>query len=167
MALLDYAEVRPWAKAIKEETLERRMPPAGAVPGFGGFVNDYSVSQEEIHIIADWVEGGAPEGDPAFLPARPKPPAGDRVTAEVLLGDTLSRAVTLHAIRAEGLAKGASLRVLAATPAGETIPLVWLHNHQPKWARTFRYREPVRLPAGTRIVRTAPARVLVRTTPVR
>jgi hypothetical protein len=29
------AGARPWAKAIKEEILERRMPPSQAVKGFG------------------------------------------------------------------------------------------------------------------------------------
>jgi hypothetical protein len=27
MSLLTYEEARPWAKAIQEEVLERRMPP--------------------------------------------------------------------------------------------------------------------------------------------
>jgi len=35
MPLVTYEEARPWAKAIKEEVLERRMPPWGAVKGFG------------------------------------------------------------------------------------------------------------------------------------
>src|SRR4030081_3786137 len=67
-SLTTYAEARPWAKAIKEEVLERRMPPWGAIKGFGEFKNDASLSQEEITLIAEWVEGGAPEGDPSFLP---------------------------------------------------------------------------------------------------
>ena len=68
MSLLTYEEARPWAKAIKEEILERRMPPWGAVKGFGDFQNDWGLTQEEITVIADWVEGGAPAGDPNLLP---------------------------------------------------------------------------------------------------
>src|SRR4051812_11822963 len=37
MSLATYDEARPWAKAIKEEVLERRMPPWGAVRGIGEF----------------------------------------------------------------------------------------------------------------------------------
>ena len=37
-SLMTYEESRPWAKAIKEEVLERRMPPWGAVKGFGGYL---------------------------------------------------------------------------------------------------------------------------------
>src|SRR5438105_68430 len=71
MSLLTYADVRPWATAIKEEVLNRRMPPWGAVKGFGDFREDASLSQEEIMRIADWVEGGAPEGNSIYLPPVP------------------------------------------------------------------------------------------------
>ena len=66
-SLTTFEEARPWAKAIKEEVLERRMPPFGAVKGFGDLRDDRALTQEEIHLIADWVEGGSPEGDPALL----------------------------------------------------------------------------------------------------
>ena len=64
-----YESARPWAKAIKEEVLNRRMPPWGAVKGFGEFRDDLGLSQEELNTFAEWVEGGAPEGDPNLLPA--------------------------------------------------------------------------------------------------
>src|SRR5258708_4772749 len=70
-SLSTYAEARPWAVAIKEEVLMRRMPPWNAVKGFGRFKNDLGLTQEELSLIADWVEGGAPEGDPMLMPVRP------------------------------------------------------------------------------------------------
>src|SRR5215471_15755771 len=70
-SLMTYAEARPWAAAIKEEVLERRMPPWGAVKGFGQFKNDQGLTQEQIELIAEWVEGGAPEGDDKLLPKAP------------------------------------------------------------------------------------------------
>src|SRR5918993_5053500 len=88
MPLVTYADVRPWAKAIKEEVLHRRMPPWGAVKGFGDFRDDASLTQDEIMRIAEWVEGGSPEGDSAYLPpapssllprSKPSGPAGRRV----------------------------------------------------------------------------------------
>jgi hypothetical protein len=66
--LSSYELARPWAKAIRNQVLERRMPPWGAVKGFGDFRNDPSLTPLEIEMITQWVEGGAPEGDPAFLP---------------------------------------------------------------------------------------------------
>ena len=71
MSLLSYDETRPWARAIKQKVLNREMPPWGADPAVGHFANDPSLSQAEIDTIAAWVDGGAPEGDPAALPKAP------------------------------------------------------------------------------------------------
>src|SRR3979411_1239561 len=60
-SLMTYDEARPWAKAMQEEVLERRMPPWGAVKGFGEFRDDQALTPEQIELVADWVEGGAPE----------------------------------------------------------------------------------------------------------
>ena len=40
MSLLTYQEARPWAKAIREAVLLKRMPPWYADPHFGKFSND-------------------------------------------------------------------------------------------------------------------------------
>ncbi|MCI0627089.1 MAG: thiol-disulfide isomerase [Acidobacteria bacterium] len=68
MPLLTYRQVRPWAKAIREVVLTRRMPPWFAAPEHGKFVNDTSLSKGEIDKLATWVSSGAPEGDPSDLP---------------------------------------------------------------------------------------------------
>jgi len=73
-SLMTYAEARPWAVAIKEEVLSRRMPPWGAVKGFGDFRNDQGLTAEQIEWITAWVGGGVPEGDPADLETNPKIP---------------------------------------------------------------------------------------------
>ena len=70
-SLATYDEARPWAKAIKEETQSRRMPPFGAAKGFGEVRDDQALTIEQIQLISDWVEGGAPEGEPALLPEKP------------------------------------------------------------------------------------------------
>ena len=49
------------------------MPPWGAVKGVGEFANDSSLSEPEIEMLMSWVEGGAPEGDPAYLLRVPPP----------------------------------------------------------------------------------------------
>ena len=69
MSLLTYKETRPWAKAIREAVLVRKMPPWFAAPRYGKFTNDRSLSREEIQTLVAWVDAGAPEGVPADLPA--------------------------------------------------------------------------------------------------
>jgi len=65
MALTTYEEARPWARAIKEEVMTRRMPKWHAVRGYGDFSNDPSLSAFEISLVAAWVDGGAPRGTDA------------------------------------------------------------------------------------------------------
>ncbi len=155
MALISYQQVRPWAKAIKEEVHERRMPPWGAMKGFGEFRDDNSLSAEEIHLIADWVEGGAPEGDPQYLPpvpARARQPVVNARGQAVGDGHRLIRPLLLSAISPPaGLTQGASLRAIAVLPDGSVRPLLWLYNFQPKFSRRFVYRDPIQLPVGTTV----------------
>jgi hypothetical protein len=79
--LTSYAEVRPWAVGIKEQVLSRSMPPWGAVKEFGNFSPDHALTQEEILIIATWVIGGAPEGNPALLPSHASQMSGQPAAA--------------------------------------------------------------------------------------
>src|SRR5881409_920654 len=69
MPFLTYQQTRPWAKAIREAVLLRKMPPWFAEPGFGPFVNDRSLSKQEIDTVVNWAEADAPEGDPKDRPA--------------------------------------------------------------------------------------------------
>ena len=71
-SLMTYAAARPWAVAIKEEVLERRMPPWGAVKGFGDFRNDQGLTPEQLELIISWVGGGVPEGEAKDLAPDPK-----------------------------------------------------------------------------------------------
>jgi hypothetical protein len=71
MSLLDYKTARPWAKAIREAVLSRKMPPWFADPRWGSFANDSRLSAHELETIKAWAEEGAPEGDPKELPAPP------------------------------------------------------------------------------------------------
>src|SRR5215471_21673093 len=74
MSLVTYDDVRPWARSIKVRT--SIGPKAGVMPpwyvernlGIQQFQNDPSLSDEEIAKIAQWVDQGAPRGNPADLP---------------------------------------------------------------------------------------------------
>jgi hypothetical protein len=68
MAFLNYAETRPWAKAIREAVLTRKMPPWFADPQFGHFANDRSLSAQEIDTLLHWVDAGSQEGSPQDAP---------------------------------------------------------------------------------------------------
>jgi hypothetical protein len=157
-SLMAYDEARPWAKAMKEETGARRMPPWQAVKGFGDFTGDRGLTQEEIELISDWVEGGAPEGDPKFLPEKPKPaswqdpatPAGAAVVV-ASAGFRLKSAARVVALRPNDLTKGVSVQVVATRPDGTVEPLIWMYRYNPRFQRTYYYRAPIDLPAGTLI----------------
>src|SRR5262249_6239457 len=62
---------RPWAKAIREAVLLKRMPPWFADPSIGHFSNDSSLSESERRTIIEWVDRGAKEGNPSDMPAAP------------------------------------------------------------------------------------------------
>jgi hypothetical protein len=72
MPLRTYAEVRPWARAIKDKVVTRAMPPWFADPAHGTFKNDTRLTVGEIETISAWVDAGAPLGDVAELPPTPE-----------------------------------------------------------------------------------------------
>ena len=71
MSLLDYASARPWAKAIRQAVLSRKMPPWFADPKHGSFANDPRLSDQEISTIKAWADAGSAEGNPGDLPPKP------------------------------------------------------------------------------------------------
>ncbi|MBL8231735.1 MAG: thiol-disulfide isomerase [Bryobacterales bacterium] len=72
MPLVTYAQVRPWAKAIREAVLRRRMPPWFAESGSAKLANDPRLSEHEIAQIDAWVNAGAPVGErTSAMPASP------------------------------------------------------------------------------------------------
>src|SRR5262245_40836894 len=71
-SLMTYQDIQPRANAVKDAVLARRMPPWGAVKGFGHFRNDQSLSQEQIELVTKWVDGGIRRGNnPKMLPPLP------------------------------------------------------------------------------------------------
>jgi hypothetical protein len=72
MAFLNYKQVRPWAKSIREVVANRQMPPWHADSKHGEFINDRRLAQKEIDTLVEWVNQGAKEGDPKDLPPAPQ-----------------------------------------------------------------------------------------------
>jgi hypothetical protein len=77
MSLLTYQETRPWAKSIRERVIARQMPPwhIDKTVGIQHFLNDRSLSDQEVDTIVRWVDSGAPLGNPKDLPSPRQWPA--------------------------------------------------------------------------------------------
>ena len=167
--LTSYEKARPWAVDIKEQVLSRAMPPWGAVKGFGDLVPDHGLTQEEIMIVAAWVIGGAPEGNPEMLPkvvpaveaAAPKV----EDTAVVKNRITLRQPLKLMGIRPLSTNTVSSVRIVARLPEGRTQPLLWLYQYDGRQRRVFTFRAPVRLPASSVIEADAPLNFVLETGP--
>ncbi len=160
-SLMTYDDARPWAKAIGEEVLQRRMPPWGGVKGFGDFRNDKGLTEEQLELIVDWEEGGAPEGDPKDIPAEFKypvdPPVKHPAGEVTVSGETkLAKAITLDGIVPKTIAAGAKYQIIAELPDGSIEPLLWLQNYKKQFEHPFLLRKPMELPAGT-VIRGVPA----------
>jgi len=68
MALITYEDSRPWAKAIRDAVVTKKMPPWLADPAYGHFANDRTLSKTDIETLVGWVEAGAPAGDSKDAP---------------------------------------------------------------------------------------------------
>jgi mono/diheme cytochrome c family protein len=154
-SLMTYKEAQPHADAIKASVISRRMPPWGAVKGFGSFRNDTGLTQEQVALFAEWVEGGAPRGNnPNALPPLPafaqpsefhEPADAMTITGDV----TLDRAMSLDGLLPVHVEDGTEMRIVAARPDGAVEALLWLYEYKDAHQHPFLFRKPVDLPAGT------------------
>jgi hypothetical protein len=69
MSFMTYQETRPWAKAIKEAVVTRKMPPWFADPNYGHFTNERRLTPAEIDKLVTWVDNGSAEGIEKDKPA--------------------------------------------------------------------------------------------------
>ena len=154
-SLVTFPEVQPRAAAIKQAVLSRRMPPWGAVKGFGDFRNDQGLSEEELGLINDWVDSDTPRGNNAnVLPKAPKFEKASKIkplkNGITVRGDhTLLRAMTLDGILPESIPTRSSTRIFAALPNGTIEPIVWFYEYSDKFQHPFLFRKPLSLPIGT------------------
>jgi hypothetical protein len=165
-SLLTYKEARPWAEAVKEEVLARRMPPWGAIKGFGDFRNDQALTPEEMEIVTSWADGGVPEGEDKDLATDPKigDPFPNNVTKDdfVLSGDvTLVKPMKVDGLLPVTVPDHGSFQILATLPDGSVQPLLWLDDYKPQFAHPFLFRTPAELPAGTTISGVPPGAKVV------
>lgn len=69
--LLTYRDVRSHAAEIVAATRARVMPPWKPEPGYGRFLNERRLTDDQIATLQRWFDSGALEGDPAHLPMPP------------------------------------------------------------------------------------------------
>jgi hypothetical protein len=70
--LVSYDAAKRRGTQIARVTRSRQMPPWKAEPGYGGeFVGQHPLTEQQIDLIARWVDAGSPEGDPRDLPRAP------------------------------------------------------------------------------------------------
>jgi hypothetical protein len=77
--LLTYQDAASRAKLMKFVTQTRFMPPWPADASYSHFIDEKVLSDEEIKMIASWVDNGCPKGDSTKLPKLPAFPTGSQL----------------------------------------------------------------------------------------
>jgi hypothetical protein len=174
-SMTEYRETFPWRTAIKEEVLERRMPPWGAVKGFGDFRNDQALTPEQLELITSWSQGGSPEGEEKDLAPRDKlaemmkesawhnPPRTVLRPGEIVAkGDfKLTKRFVLDGLFPQNVPENGSFQIIAELPDGRVEPLLWLEGYKQQFAHAFLFREPLDLPSGTVLTGIPPGSTVV------
>jgi len=70
-SLLSYQDARRRGPQMVQVTQSRFMPPWLPEPGYGDFVDDRRISDEDIALIRKWVAAGMPQGNPSEAPPAP------------------------------------------------------------------------------------------------
>lgn len=152
MSLATYEDARPYASAMREEVLARRMPKWHAARGYGQFANDPTLSPFDIALIVAWVDGGAVRGSAktsAALPMWRAPAAATRkVTvrcSQAVLPPGMLVAIT------PALREGASAGFAVTLPGGRHEILAWVRDYEREFAETYWLERPLPLGAGARL----------------
>ncbi len=74
--LLNYNDAKTRGRQMVVVAQSRYMPPWQPEPGYGEFIGERRLSDEQIEALERWVAQGSVEGDPADLPSVPKWPTG-------------------------------------------------------------------------------------------
>lgn len=161
-SLMEYAQAREAAEAIKRAALSRSMPPWGAVKGFGALHDEQGLSEAQIEMIVEWVDTGTGRGNnPRALPEQPPPaapiaPFVAPTDSIAVTGDfTLERAARIAGLFPAKMNPEASAKIVAILPSGQIAPLVWLYGYREEFAHPFWLERPLKLPAGT-VIRGVP-----------
>jgi Flp pilus assembly protein TadD/mono/diheme cytochrome c family protein len=70
-SLLTYEDARRWGSQMAAVTASRYMPPWLPEHGYGDFADERRLTNDEIALIAKWVQTDMPQGDPSASPPAP------------------------------------------------------------------------------------------------
>jgi hypothetical protein len=158
MSLETYEDARPWARAIREEVMTRRMPKWHAVRGYGDFSNDPSLSPFEIALLVAWADGGAPKGSEdeakrqAAVAAVSAPETREDVRRLTIpCGEQLLPEGTLVFVQPQ-LGRDGSVGIAIRQPDGHRDIVAWIRGYEPDFPTTYHLRTPLRLAPGSMFV---------------
>lgn len=154
MSLATYEDARPWARAIREEVLTRRMPKWHAARGYGQFANDRSLTPFEIALFVAWVDGGAVRGPRRLAledSGAPSNNSDDHVRhVNMRCGERPLPRARLLALRPR-LDERGSAGISVVLPDGTREVIAWIRGFERKFEETYWLREPIDLPSGARL----------------
>ncbi len=99
-SVLTYSDVRARAAQIASVTESRYMPPWLPKAGYGDFLGERRLTDEQIKTISEWVKEGSPEGDPALAPP---PPHYDESGWELGRPDMIVKLARPYTLQASGI----------------------------------------------------------------
>ena len=79
MPFTTYEEVSEYSSFISYVTATKYMPPWTPDPDYSTLRGERFLTEEQIELLAEWHEAGAPEGDPADNPGLPDFPEGSQI----------------------------------------------------------------------------------------
>ncbi|MCE9606405.1 MAG: ascorbate-dependent monooxygenase [Planctomycetia bacterium] len=88
-------------------------------------------------------------GGLAILNTRLAIPAGDKQYTIEAKSEPLPVDVNVLGLGPHMHLLGRQMKVTAATPAGETVPLIWIKDWDFNWQGSYGYAKPIRLPKGS------------------
>lgn len=83
--LTTYGNVASRAQLIKQQVVDRLMPPWLADGACNDYQHDRSLTEEEIAILSDWADAGAPEGTPVEHHTQPEKRSGEMSRVDLTL----------------------------------------------------------------------------------
>jgi len=79
MPFTSYNEVKAWGGMIKKVTANKYMPPWPPERDYNKYVGQRALSQTDIELIANWVDGGMAQGDQTKEPKLPTFSSGSQL----------------------------------------------------------------------------------------
>jgi hypothetical protein len=154
MPLVTYQDARPWAKAIRQAVLTKKMPPWLADPAVGHFTNDRTLAPGDIETLVKWSDAGAPAGHPKDAPKSVEFVDGWNVgKPDVILEMAAAYDVPAtgtieyqHFIVPTGFTEDKWVQVVELRPGNRAVvhhAAVFVRPPESKWMRNVKPGEPV------------------------